>query len=75
MTFLHVYKVIEANEFEVLIEKIFTILLKKYIKGKWKRKTARPTIILEITYNIFYDVLFQFNHVNITLEENDLKFT
>lgn len=51
-------QVIEANEFEVLIEKIFTILLKKYIKGKWKRKTARPSIILEITYNIFYDVLF-----------------
>lgn len=38
--------------------KDFYHIIKKYIKGKWKRKTARPSIILEITYNIFYDVLF-----------------
>lgn len=58
MIFLYVYKVIEVNEFEVFIEKIFIILLKKYIKGKWKRKIVRFLIILEIIYNIFYDVLF-----------------
>lgn len=75
MTFLHVYKLIKANEFEVLIEKIFTIWLKNILKEN-EKKNARLTIILQIIYNIIntlnFDILFQFD---ITLEEKDLKFT